>query len=141
MVTTCGIFLLNKNDQILIGHPTNHSKNFWSIPKGLKEKNETPAIAAFREFEEETGINLLSLPWSGFRCLGNFIYENKKKMLIAYLIKVDYNIDVNFMQCKSMVSKKVYGVSVPEIDAFMWINRNEAENLLHQSQVEALKKI
>src|SRR4051794_9277344 len=35
----------------------------WMIPKGLVEPGEAPAEAALREFEEETGTKLASVPF------------------------------------------------------------------------------
>lgn len=35
----------------------------WMIPKGLVEPGETPAEAALREFEEETGTRLAAVPF------------------------------------------------------------------------------
>jgi predicted NUDIX family NTP pyrophosphohydrolase len=35
----------------------------WMIPKGAVEPGETPADAALREFEEETGTKLYSVPF------------------------------------------------------------------------------
>ena len=35
----------------------------WMIPKGLVEPGEVPAKAALREFEEETGTKLTSVPF------------------------------------------------------------------------------
>jgi predicted NUDIX family NTP pyrophosphohydrolase len=34
----------------------------WMIPKGMVEPGEVPAEAALREFEEETGTRLTSIP-------------------------------------------------------------------------------
>jgi 8-oxo-dGTP pyrophosphatase MutT (NUDIX family) len=120
MTITCGIFLMDINDRILLGHPTNHAKDFWSIPKGHPHKNETNIIAALREFEEETGINLNQMQWSSIRYLGRFVYPNRKKMLIAYCIKIQKSIDLDLIKCPSMVSAEVYGQIVPEMDQFMW---------------------
>ena len=41
-VLAAGIFLVNKENQVLICHPTNHPSDVWSIPKGKIEKNEAP---------------------------------------------------------------------------------------------------
>src|SRR4051795_1371781 len=35
----------------------------WMIPKGMIEPGEAPAEAALREFEEETGTKLTSVPF------------------------------------------------------------------------------
>src|SRR3954465_7427601 len=40
----------------------NKDAGAWMIPKGLIEPGEAPAEAALREFEEETGTRLTSVP-------------------------------------------------------------------------------
>jgi predicted NUDIX family NTP pyrophosphohydrolase len=49
--------------EFLLAHPggpyyEGKESGFWGIPKGQVEKNETIIDAAFREFTEETGLNL-----------------------------------------------------------------------------------
>jgi predicted NUDIX family NTP pyrophosphohydrolase len=41
----------------------NKDTGAWMIPKGAVEPGETPAEAALREFEEETGTRLTSVPF------------------------------------------------------------------------------
>lgn len=41
----------------------NKDAGSWMIPKGAVEKGETAAEAALREFEEETGTRLTSVPF------------------------------------------------------------------------------
>ena len=41
----------------------NKDAGAWMIPKGAVEAGETPAEAALREFEEETGTRLASVPF------------------------------------------------------------------------------
>ena len=40
----------------------NKDSGAWMIPKGLVERNEAPAEAALREFQEETGTRLTAMP-------------------------------------------------------------------------------
>ena len=40
----------------------NRDAGAWMIPKGAVEAGETPAAAALREFEEETGTKLTAVP-------------------------------------------------------------------------------
>jgi len=41
----------------------NKDAGAWMIPKGLVEHGETPVEAALREFEEETGTRLTTVPF------------------------------------------------------------------------------
>jgi predicted NUDIX family NTP pyrophosphohydrolase len=40
----------------------NRDKGAWMIPKGMIEPGEAPADAALREFEEETGARVTTMP-------------------------------------------------------------------------------
>ena len=42
----------------------NKDEGAWMIPKGAVEPGETPAQAALREFEEETGTALTTVPFA-----------------------------------------------------------------------------
>lgn len=140
MKLTCGVFLINNKNQILIGHPTNHAKDLWSIPKGQPKKGESNIITAFREFEEETSIDLWNIPLT-IEKIGSFVYPNKKKTLVAYQVNIQKIIPIKKFHCTSMVHPKVYGKEVPEMDAFKWVSKDEAMVLLHPVQREALKLI
>src|SRR6476659_5984820 len=41
----------------------NKDAGAWMIPKGMVEPGETPAEAALREFEEETGTRVPAIPF------------------------------------------------------------------------------
>ena len=59
MIITCGIYLFNNNGKLLIGHPTNHKPNIWTIPKGRVDEGESDHfMVAKREIFEEANINL-----------------------------------------------------------------------------------
>jgi len=74
VVVSAGLIMYRWNRgrlEVLLGHPggplyTKKDRGFWGIPKGHVEPNETILEAAFREFNEETGLtsdqgNLLPL--------------------------------------------------------------------------------
>ncbi len=68
---SAGILLFRRRDgvaEVLLIKPggpfwRNKDAGAWMIPKGLVEPGETPAQAALREFEEETGTRLRSAPF------------------------------------------------------------------------------
>lgn len=68
---SAGILLYRLRDQateVLLIRPggpfwRNKDDGAWMIPKGAVEPGETPAQAAMREFEEETGTRLASMPF------------------------------------------------------------------------------
>lgn len=140
MKLTCGIFLINNKNKILIGHPTNHAKDLWSIPKGQPKKGESNILTAFRDFEEETSIDLWNMDKITEK-IGSFVYPNKKKTLVAYQVSIKKTIPIKKIHCTSMVHPKVYGEEVPEMDMFKWVTKDEAMILLHPVQREALNLI
>ncbi|HEY8433126.1 MAG TPA: NUDIX domain-containing protein [Sphingomicrobium sp.] len=68
---SAGILLFRERDgktEVLLIKPggpfwRNKDVGAWMIPKGAVEEGETPAQAALREFEEETGTTLGSAPF------------------------------------------------------------------------------
>src|SRR6478609_2578187 len=67
---SAGILLFRQRGEIEIllikpGGPfwRNKDAGAWMIPKGMVEPGEAPAEAALREFEEETGTKLTSVPF------------------------------------------------------------------------------
>src|SRR5215210_9443408 len=67
---SAGVLLFREQDgvrQVLLIKPggpywRNKDAGAWMIPKGMVEPGEEPAEAALREFEEETGTRLTSVP-------------------------------------------------------------------------------
>lgn len=58
-----GVILFNEVGEILIVKPS--YKNYWSIPGGVVEENESPREGALRETKEEIGIKLGNLQFLG----------------------------------------------------------------------------
>lgn len=148
MKVTCGIFLFNNEDKFLIGHPTNHAKNIWTIPKGLRDPGETDIEAAKRELYEETNIDYNKI-YDNILMeshLGEFPYKgwingkpNKDKVLSSFLIDTDLDFKSWEIKCESMVNNS--GNPFPEIDDFKWVTFEEAYGLLHKSQIKCFPQI
>jgi len=92
---SAGLLMFRKGDahwEVLLGHPggpffSRKDKGFWSIPKGLVEKEEDLLYAAQREFQEETGI-LTNEPYYD---LGS-IKQKSGKILHAWAFEHDYDL-------------------------------------------------
>ena len=56
---TCGIYLFDANNLLLIQHPTGFRPTVWGVPKGRPDAGEENLFeVAKRELFEETGIVL-----------------------------------------------------------------------------------
>ena len=51
-----GIVLLNSENKVFVAKRIDNPKNFWQMPQGGVDKNETFYTAALRELKEETSI-------------------------------------------------------------------------------------
>ena len=136
-VKAAGLFLVNTENKILIGHPTNHDPNFWSIPKGKIDEGETPLEAAIRETYEESNVKLFK-DLHDFVYIGKYVYRHKKKdiMLYAHFEQSKGYWDNISIQCNSNVPEERGGF--PEMDGYRWVTTDEARELLHKTQIDAL---
>lgn len=137
-----GVFLVRKNGKILICHPTNHAADFWSIPKGKLDENETPLAAAIRETFEESNISLL-FNEKNIIALEPVNYGHKKKMLYPFVFFESMSVVLNWdnfdIKCNSNVPLDRGGF--PEMDDYKWVSIEEARPLLHETQAACLDKI
>ena len=140
MTIAAGLFLVRKDNKILVGHPTNHNADFWSIPKGKIEEGENPIDAAVRETLEETNADVSK--WTVTHTLPPIKYKRMNKTLHPFILFEKQN-KINFddfkLECNSnVISDKG---NFPEMDAFRWVTVEEARTILHSSQVECLDKV
>ena len=142
IVAAAGIFFINKENKVLICHPTNGSEDTWSIPKGKVEKEEYCLDAAVRETFEETNIDLSNYIDDCIK-LESQNYKHKKKRLHPFVIfeKTCIGLDSKRfdIKCNSNVPEDRGGF--PEMDDYRWVTIDEARNLLHPTQVACLDKI
>lgn len=140
-VIASGIFILNKEKEILICHPTNHPWDVWSIPKGKVEEGEDHIEAAVRETFEETNVDLKNATL--FHQLGKQVYNHKKKEIHPFLFLEEENPNIDLssieLKCNSNVPENRGGF--PEMDSWVWCSIEEVRNLLHYTQVACLDKI
>ena len=140
MIIIGGIFLVRKDGKILLCHPTKHSKNFWSIPKGRLDKGEKAIDAAIRETYEETNVNLENI--KVYHELEPVKYDNADKVLHTFVVfetENKFNLDEIEIKCNSNVEPEKGGF--PEMDGFKWATTKEAKPLLHIAQGLALEQL
>lgn len=131
---SCGIYLFNNQNKMLVGHPTGFKPNVWAIPKGRVNAGETDHLdVAKRELLEETGININDFNIIKFEEFDAIRYRETNKYLKGFLIKVDSDLSDVDLKCDSMVYRN--GVpAFPEFDDFKWVTIEEARNLIHSFQ-------
>lgn len=142
IIETAGIFFINNDNCLLVGHPTNH--DFWSIPKGKLENTETSFEAAIRETWEESNV---SIPLNCIKYeLDTIKYKHGRKKLKPFVIFEKENTNVKSeefkLKCNSYVELDAkWNAGLPEMDDFKWVSIEEAKTILHYTQVKCLNKI
>ncbi len=128
MKTSCGI-LLKHGDKYLLGHTNGGSvPNAWTIFKGMREDSDfSYEAAAYREFKEETGIDLKAI---GLPITELSSYVLKDKRVMVFLCEDSYGLTAKMIPiCESMVRP-----NYPEIDRFQWVTKEEAHSMVFNSQ-------
>jgi predicted NUDIX family NTP pyrophosphohydrolase len=113
----------------------NRDEGAWMIPKGGVEAGEVPAEAALREFEEETGTRLTSVPFPLAR-----IRQAGGKYVEAFAAEGDLDA--------ASVTSNLFEVEwpprsgqlqeFPEVAEARWMSLDEARRLMLPSQVPLL---
>lgn len=135
METTCGIFVINNNKQLLVVHPTNASWKSWSIPKGLWEEGESYDETAIREVYEETNI---ALDIGELRFVGELKYPKRSKMLHAFYYQLETDGSEYDLKCESTFIHKQTQEELPENNHIEWVDIEKAKTLIHSTQLELL---
>lgn len=145
IVTTSGIFLINKDGKLLVAHPTGHDFDFWSVPKGKIDEGENAWEAALRETWEETNV-YLNDKVNIRTTLPPITYKNKRKTIVPFIVFEDENplIDSSefLFRCNSLVGMdSKWNAGLPEMDGWRWVTLKEAKTILHATQVEVVEQI
>ena len=110
----------------------------WMIPKGMVEPGEAPAEAALREFEEETGTRLTSIPvpLATVRQAGG-------KMVEAFAIEGDLDpAEIRSIEFEvEWPPKSGRMQSYPEVAEARWLSLAEARALMLPSQLPLIEAL
>lgn len=139
MNKVAGIFLINKDNKILLCHPTKHSPKFWSIPKGRVEEGETVIDAAVRETIEETNADVKG--WSVIHTLAPVNYSDRRVLHSFAIFESENSFDFSSfdLKCNSNVPPEKGGF--PEMDGYKWGNPEEAIGCVHKTQEDVLNEL
>lgn len=139
-VISAGILLHRTVDgrlELLIAHPggpfwANKDEGAWSIPKGLVEEGEDPALAAVREFTEETGC---AVDPEALEPLGSVTLRSRKTV-VAFAVEGSCDpaaITSNTFEIE-WPPRSGRRRSFPEIDRVEWVSPEEARTRLNAAQ-------
>ena len=113
----------------------NKDAGAWMIPKGMVEPGEAPAEAALREFEEEVGVKLTTVPFplATVRQAGGKIVE-------AFAVEGDFDCStINSIQFEmEWPPRSGERQSFPEVEEARWMALQEARELMLPSQLPLL---
>jgi predicted NUDIX family NTP pyrophosphohydrolase len=113
----------------------NRDAGAWMIPKGAVEAGETPAEAALREFEEETGTRLTDVPFPLAK-----VRQSGGKWVEAFAVEGD-------LDCTAIRSnefevewppKSGRRQSFPEVVEARWMPLDQARAMMLPSQLPLL---
>ncbi len=136
MKISCGIYLINVENKILIAHPTNHKPNVWTIPKGRIDDGETSEFeVAKRELWEETNIDLNNYTDKLLNVVAfDYIrYKDTNKYLKGFFVKVNDTFGKNELKCHSWVYRDGKPVFL-EMDDYKWVTLEDAIPVLNEFQ-------
>jgi predicted NUDIX family NTP pyrophosphohydrolase len=113
----------------------NKNAGAWMIPKGGVEVGELPAEAALREFEEETGTRLTSVPFALAK-----IRQAGGKWVEAFAVEGDLDADAVFSNDFEIEWPPRSGrrERFPECEKARWMSLAEARQFMLPSQLPLL---
>jgi len=140
---SAGILLFRENGdetEVLLVHPggpfwRNKDAGAWMIPKGMIEPGESAADAAIREFEEELGSALVSIPFP--LCS---IRQKAGKIVDVFAAEGEFDSASLRSQEFELEWPPRSGelASFPEVDAAEWMTFAEARERMLESQLPIL---
>lgn len=135
-----GIVILNKKNQVFVAKRIDNPKDFWQMPQGGVDQNESYLDAAYRELYEETNIkeielikeveefttyelpdHLLGIIWKG-----KFKGQKQKWFIMRFVGNED---EINIKTKK------------PEFLDWKWIDVNEITKKVVDFKYEVYKKV
>lgn len=118
---SCGFIVFDReNGGILACHPTDRPggpEMSYDIPKGHLEDGETPLVAALRELQEETGIELNPREYP-IHEIGMVPYQKQKSLYLFSVAIPGLMYKVDRLYCRSMFTDS-FGNEKPEVDGYV----------------------
>ena len=125
---SCGVIVRRVSGELLLCHAT--GRNYWDIPKGLRDPGESSVNAALRELRDETGLLLQP---EQLQDLGVHRYLPGKDLQLFVLHPPDPSIDIDPCACSTYYTVRGSTRRIPEVDAYRWMGPRRVIND-HRSQ-------
>ncbi len=135
-----GIALLNNQNKVFVGKRIDNANNFWQMPQGGVNENETFEIAAKRELEEETGIKNVKL----IKEVDNWLVYNLPYNLLGKIWKGKYSGQKQkWFIMKFVGDEKEININTknPEFLDWKWVNPLELPKIVVDFKISIYKKI
>jgi len=130
---SCGVIVRRAQRELLLCHAT--GRNYWDIPKGLRDAGEASATAAKRELLEETGLVVAEYH---LHDLGVHRYLPRKDLHVFVLDPPDPSLRIDSCRCSSFYTARHGGRPVPEVDGYRFAMRDEVPSLCGKNMTRVL---
>lgn len=133
---SCGVIVRRAPAELLLCHAT--GRNYWDIPKGVRDAGESSVAAALRELREEAGIELGE---HRLQDLGLHPYLPRKDLHVFALAPPDAGLDIARCNCSTHYTLRHGGREIPEVDAYRWALRAEVPSLCGKNMARVLMSL
>jgi 8-oxo-dGTP pyrophosphatase MutT (NUDIX family) len=135
-VVSCGIIVRRAPGELLLCHAT--GRNYWDIPKGVRDPDETSIAAALRELREEAGLELRDYQ---LQDLGLHRYLPRKDLQLFVLSPPDPTLSIDACNCSTHYTPRYGNREIPEVDAYRWSMRSEVPELCGKNMARVLMSL
>jgi len=135
-----GIILLNNENKVFVGKRIDNPKNFWQMPQGGINNNESFFQAAKRELEEETGVTKIRV----VKELDQWLIYNLPKNLLGKIWQLKYRGQKQkwfVMKFEGKDQEINVNTNSPEFLDWKWVNPSELPKIVVNFKVDIYKKL
>ncbi|MEI8363989.1 MAG: NUDIX hydrolase [archaeon] len=133
------VFILNNKKEFILVSATGKS-NYWKIPAGGVENNETEEDTIQREVKEELGIEMKSLSKSKY--IDKFDWPNEIRQQKFKETRIYYEGQERSVFFAKIKQNQKFKLQKKEICDYKWVNKdNYQQYIIIPSQLKFMEKI